>query len=104
MSKELDNVISNWNQKIADDNIEAKAEFQQSVFDELQFLAKQLDDNPEKFESFSAEKDGHLDACIEYSKTNKKCICHLILKMVKESIRIREQFRSQFREEENNNE
>ena len=106
MSRDLDSVISNWNQKIAEDNTDSKVEFERSVFEELQNLTKHLDEDPEKFESFSVEKDGHLAACVDYSKSkNSKCICPLILGMVKEAVRIREQFRNQFKQnsEEDNN-
>ena len=105
MGKELDNVIKNWNDQITNtESVEERAS--KSLFEELKRISKEIDKDPDAFNEFSAEIEGHFDACIAYSSVEtNKCICDLILNMVYSARNLKEQFRSQLRnekEEENN--
>lgn len=105
MSKELDNVIRNWNEQIAnDDLVEKKAS--KSIFEELKKISKEIDEDPDVFTDFSPETSGHFEACIDYSSVEtNKCICNIILNMVYSAQKLKTQFRNQLRnekKEENN--
>ena len=99
MSKELDNVIKNWNDQITNtESVEERAS--KSLFEELKSISRQIDKDPDAFSEFSVEINGHFDACVSYSAVETdKCICNLILNMVYSARNLKEQFRNQLKNE-----
>ena len=105
MSKDLDNIINTWNQHITSIDFSKKAA-SKDITTELKRISRTLDSDPEAFNDFSVETHGHFSACDGYnSPTEIKCICNIILTMVIDTRKTRENFRNQLRnekEKENN--